>query len=55
MHFIAEPIQSLFDTVLLLQIGEDDVTNAAYGSDGSFFASDTVSSTVITLIQPKHK
>lgn len=26
-----------------LQIDEDDVTNAAYGSEGSFFASDTVS------------
>lgn len=26
------------------QIEEDDVTNAAYGSDGSFFANDTVSS-----------
>lgn len=38
-------------SVLFLQIEEDDVTNAAYGSDGSFFANDTVSVPVIVLIQ----
>lgn len=37
-------------SVLFLQIEEDDVTNAAYGSDGSFFANDTVSVPMIILI-----
>ena len=36
--------------VLFLQIEEDDVTNAAYGSDSSFFASDTVSVIVVMKI-----
>ncbi len=42
-HEEMESSHSLLNSLLYLQIEEDDVTNAAYGSDGSFFASDTVS------------
>lgn len=38
-------------TLSFQQIEEDDVTNAAYGSDGSFFASNTVSINMIYFDQ----
>uniref|UniRef100_A0A8D2ZZD6 BICRA like chromatin remodeling complex associated protein n=1 Tax=Scophthalmus maximus TaxID=52904 RepID=A0A8D2ZZD6_SCOMX len=44
MHRIGPPspaVLCLILSVFFSQIGEDDVTNAAYGSDGSFFAGDT--------------